>query len=73
LATRVGNMEAESDKGKLTSQPEQAKAITVLRSGKEVDNKVKMPEPDDLKPTDQPKETDDSAKSTDTNLGKLTK
>ncbi|CAA0830862.1 Unknown protein, partial [Striga hermonthica] len=36
---------AESDKGKLPSQPEQAKAITVLRSGKVVDNKVEMPEP----------------------------
>ncbi|CAA0811092.1 Unknown protein, partial [Striga hermonthica] len=45
LATRVGHMEAESDKGKLPSQPEQAKAITVLRSGKVVDNKVEMPEP----------------------------
>ncbi|CAA0819769.1 Unknown protein, partial [Striga hermonthica] len=66
LATRVGNMEAESDKGKLPSQPEQAKAITVLRSGKEVDNKVKMPEPDVPRTTDQPKETEESTKTTKT-------
>ncbi|CAA0805906.1 Unknown protein, partial [Striga hermonthica] len=38
LASRVGNLEAGSDKGKLPSQPEQAKAITVLRSGKVVNN-----------------------------------
>ncbi|CAA0816701.1 Unknown protein, partial [Striga hermonthica] len=36
LATRVGNIEAEADKGKLPSQPTEAKAITVLRSGKVV-------------------------------------
>ncbi|CAA0831197.1 Unknown protein, partial [Striga hermonthica] len=66
LATRVGNMEAESIKGKLPSQPEQAKAITVLRSEKEVDNKVRIPEPDDPKPTDQPKETEEGRKSTET-------
>ncbi|CAA0809449.1 Unknown protein, partial [Striga hermonthica] len=72
LATRVGNMEAESNKGKLPSQPEQAKTITVLRSGKEVDNKVRMPEPDDPKPTDQPKETEESGKSTKTDSGKPT-
>ncbi|CAA0808779.1 Unknown protein, partial [Striga hermonthica] len=72
LATRVGNMEAESDKGKLPSQPEQAKAITVLRSGNEVDNKVRMPEPDDPKPTDQPKETEGSTKSTKTDSKKPT-
>ncbi|CAA0838505.1 Unknown protein, partial [Striga hermonthica] len=72
LATRVRNMEAESDKGKLPSQPEQAKAITVLRSGKEVDNKVRMPEPDGPKPSDQPKETEESTKSTENDSGKPT-
>ncbi|GER45726.1 retrotransposon gag protein [Striga asiatica] len=55
-------MEADSDKGKLPSQPKEAKAITVLRSGKEVDNHVKMPEPDDLAPTDQPKRVEKSSK-----------
>ncbi|CAA0832728.1 Unknown protein, partial [Striga hermonthica] len=70
LATRVGNMKAESDKGKLSSQPEQAKAITVLRSGKKVDNKVKMPEHDDPKPTDQPKKAGESAKNTKADLEK---
>ncbi|CAA0839977.1 Unknown protein, partial [Striga hermonthica] len=54
LATRVGNLEAESDKKILPSQPEQAKAIMVLRSGKVIDNNVKMPDADDTKPTDQP-------------------
>ncbi|CAA0833788.1 Unknown protein, partial [Striga hermonthica] len=72
LATRVGNMEVESDKEKLPSQSEQAKAITVLRSGKEVDNKVRMPEPDVPEPTDQPKETEESTKSTETNSRKPT-
>ncbi|CAA0824785.1 Uncharacterized mitochondrial protein AtMg00860, partial [Striga hermonthica] len=70
LATRVENMEAESDKGKLSSQPEQAKAITVLRSGKEVDNKLRMPEPDDPKPTDQPKEARENAKSKEADVEK---
>ncbi|CAA0836839.1 Unknown protein, partial [Striga hermonthica] len=61
LASRVGNLEVESDKGKLPSQPEQEKAITVLRSGKVVDNQVKIPDFDDDKEptvdlctTDQP-------------------
>ncbi|CAA0839065.1 Unknown protein, partial [Striga hermonthica] len=72
LATRVGNMETESEKGKLPSQPEQAKAITVLGSEKEVDNKVRMPEPDDPKPTDQPKKTKEGAKNTEADSGKQT-
>ncbi|GER51787.1 integrase [Striga asiatica] len=54
LATRVWHMEVESDKGKLPSQPEQAKAITVLRSGKVVDNKVQMPGPEDQEVTEEP-------------------
>ncbi|CAA0834990.1 Unknown protein, partial [Striga hermonthica] len=70
LATRVGNMEAESDKGKLPSQPEQAKAITVLRSRKKVDNKVRMPDPNGPKSTDQPKEPEESTKSIETDSGK---
>ncbi|CAA0839620.1 Uncharacterized mitochondrial protein AtMg00860, partial [Striga hermonthica] len=73
LATRVGNIEAESDKGKLSSQSEQAKAITVLRSGKEVDNMVKIPEPDEPKPANQPKKAEGSMeKSTETDSGKPT-
>ncbi|GER55894.1 homolog of separase [Striga asiatica] len=47
-------METESDKGKLPSQPEQAKAITVLRSGKVVDNTVQMPGPEDQEGTKEP-------------------
>ncbi|GER32192.1 DNA-directed RNA polymerase subunit beta' [Striga asiatica] len=47
LAARVRTIETEMNKEKLPSQPEQAKAITVLRIEKEVDNKVQMPEPED--------------------------
>ncbi|GER33108.1 transposon Tf2-5 polyprotein [Striga asiatica] len=71
LATRVGNIEADSDKGKLSIQPKEAKAITVLRSGMEVDNHVEMPKLDEPKPTDQPVETYEGVeKSTVTNSRK---
>ncbi|CAA0811311.1 Unknown protein, partial [Striga hermonthica] len=70
LTSRVGNLEAGPDKGKLPSQPEQAKAITVLRSGKVVNNQVEMPETEDPKPTDEPKD-DDVEDSTQTNSKKL--
>ncbi|GER28943.1 retrotransposon gag protein [Striga asiatica] len=55
LTTRIGNMEAESDKGKLYSQPEQAKAITVLKSGKskKAEKNIKeSTQADSGKPTD---------------------
>ncbi|GER43985.1 retrotransposon gag protein [Striga asiatica] len=41
LATRFSTLEAEVEKGKLPSQPAQVKAITVLRSGREIDNNTK--------------------------------
>ncbi|GER43851.1 retrotransposon gag protein [Striga asiatica] len=64
-------MEADSDKGKLPSQPKEAQAITLLRSGKVVDNHVEMPKLDEPKPTNQPVETNESAeRSTETNSRK---
>ncbi|CAA0806697.1 Unknown protein, partial [Striga hermonthica] len=65
LAARVGTIETEMNKGKLPSQPEQAKAITVLRSGKEVDNKVQMPEPEDQETHPEKIKETESGKATD--------
>ncbi|GER28568.1 transposon Tf2-1 polyprotein [Striga asiatica] len=73
LATRVGHMETESDKGKLPSQTEQAKAITVLRSGKVVYNKVQMPGPEDQEVTNEPEsEGTDAEKINEGEAGKVT-
>ncbi|CAA0839516.1 Unknown protein, partial [Striga hermonthica] len=65
LAARVDTIETEMSKDKLPSQHEQAKAITVLRSGKEVDNKVQMPEPEDKETHSEKIEEAESGKVTD--------
>ncbi|CAA0839430.1 Unknown protein, partial [Striga hermonthica] len=43
LGTSIGEMQRNNKKDRLPSQPEQAQAVTVLRSGKVVDNRVEMP------------------------------